>query len=309
MAPDSQSIYRLVLEAFPLGVYLVNREGKITVWSDGAERLTGFLRQDILGHPEESTLLESVENAPPVSALPRLSQDNLELRELPGPHLHPLRGKGGHFLSVNLQSVALRDEAENILGTLRIFDLNASSSFRNRRQDKLGAFGCLDPLTGALNHSMIEARVKESLNLYALYPVPFSILCYGVDDLEKIWSRYGQAAVDATLRIAANVIETGLRPTDFLGRWMKQEFLAILPACGETDVMKVAERLRKMVPQAGVEWWGEKLHATVSIGAAVAHDSDTVRALVGRAEQALHESSSAGGNRVVVIGSSGVRAI
>ena len=41
--------HRLVLEALPLGIYVVNREGKVVLWSEGAEKLTGFLRQDIVG--------------------------------------------------------------------------------------------------------------------------------------------------------------------------------------------------------------------------------------------------------------------
>jgi diguanylate cyclase (GGDEF)-like protein/PAS domain S-box-containing protein len=307
MTSDAQSIHRLVLDQLPFGVYLVNPEGKITLWNDGAERLTGHLRQDVLGRLEEAALLQpntsassaspepdaKIESPPQYSTARRLS----------------LRCKDGHFLTVNFQTIPLRDEHAKSLGNIQIFEPNAPSTLHNRRQAKLGAFGCLDPLTGVLNHSMIQAHVKESLNLHALYPVPFSVLCYGVDDLDKLAARFGQAAVDAALRIVANVFEAGLRPTDFLGRWMKQEFLAILPECGETDVMKVGERLRKMVPQAGVEWWGEKLHTTVSIGAAVVHDNDTVGSLVGRAEEALRESGRSGGNRVVVIGASGVRAL
>jgi GGDEF domain-containing protein len=79
----------------------------------------------------------------------------------------------------------------------------------------------------------------------------------------------------------------------------------MLPECGQSDVMKVAERLRKLVEKAGVS---RGLHATVSIGAAVAHDSDPISALVGRAEQAMREASEAGGNCAAVISSSGVRA-
>jgi GGDEF domain-containing protein len=88
------------------------------------------------------------------------------------------------------------------------------------------------------------------------------------------------------------------------------EFLAILPECGETDVMSVGERLRRMVERAGVSWWGDTpLHAGVSIGGTMVHDIDTVSSLVGRAEQALLESNREAGNSVVVISSTGRRAM
>lgn len=45
----NQNLHRLVLESPPIGVCVVNREGKIILWSGGAERITGYLRQEVLG--------------------------------------------------------------------------------------------------------------------------------------------------------------------------------------------------------------------------------------------------------------------
>lgn len=295
----SPNVHRLVLEALPLGVYLLNREGRITVWTAGAEQLTGYLRQDVLGRLREADLIE------PADA------DNLASVSAVGPQFPPpdsrpstiasLRCKNGHYLAVEFRTISLRDEAGKVLGTVRVFEPTAAPTFCNRRQNKLGAYGCLDPVTGVLNHSMIQAHLRESLNLHALYPVPFSVMCYEVDDLSKLAARYGHGAVDAALRSVANAFETGLRPTDFLGRWMGQEFLAILPECGEIEVMKAGERLTRLAQHSTVEWWGDTLHLTVSVGAAVVHDNDSVSSLIARAEQGLRASTAAGGNCVTVI--------
>ena len=295
----SHDVYRLVLESLPLGVYLLNREGRVTVWTAGAEQLTGYLRQDVLGRLRETDLIEPADTDDPASvsgADPKTPRPD----SLP-PTLASLRCKNGHYLAVQFRTIPLRDEAGKVLGTVRIFEPSATPSFCNRRQNKLGAYGCLDPVTGVLNHSLIQAHLRESLNLHALYPVPFSVMCYEVDNLSKLAARYGQAAVDAALRSVANAFETGLRPTDFLGRWMGQEFLAILPECGESEVTKVGERLTKLAQHSTVEWWGDTLHLTVSVGATVVHDNDSVSFLIARAEQGLRKSGTAGGNRVTVI--------
>jgi diguanylate cyclase (GGDEF)-like protein len=96
----------------------------------------------------------------------------------------------------------------------------------------------------------------------------------------------------------AQTLENGLRPTDFLGRWMDQEFLAIVTECNEDDVMRVGERLSRMVRCTGIPWWGDKMRVTVSIGATPALDNDTVGSIVSRGERALRESVEGGGNRV-----------
>jgi diguanylate cyclase (GGDEF)-like protein/PAS domain S-box-containing protein len=298
--PGEQILHRMVLEALPLGVYVVNREGKIILWSAGAEQLTGYLRQDVLGRLREEELWEEAGNENETAREGFVQAGRIPARGPCGAQ-RSLRGKHGRLLLVQLQSVAIRDDLGKLLGAARIFQADTAPESGEKRQDKLGAYGCLDPLTGLLNHSMIQAHLKECLSLFALYPVPFSVMCYTVDDLPKLRDRYGQAAADATLRVVAQTIENGLHQTDFVGRWLEQEFLAILTECGEADVFKVGQRLNKLVQRAGVPWWGDTLHATVSIGATMVHDNDTVSALVSRAEEALRESTAAGGNRVVVI--------
>ena len=298
---SEQFDHRMILEALPLGVYVVNREGKIMLWSAGAERVTGYLRQDVLGRLREAELLEQGDGGD------KLPQDGPErgsrsLREgLAAAVQLSLRSKNGHSIPVQFQSVPLRDDHGAFVGAVKIFHPISAAATGNRRENRLAAYGCLDPVTGALNHSLIQAHVKESLDLYALYPVPFCVMCFAIDDLPKLRERYGQAAVDAAQRVVSQTIENALRPADFLGRWLEQEFLAVLPECGENDAAKVGQRLSKMVQHAAVSWWGDTFHVGISIGATSAQDHDTVSALVSRAEQALQESRAAGGNRVVVV--------
>jgi len=171
----------------------------------------------------------------------------------------------------------------------------------DRRHNKLAVAGCVDQLTGILNHSMILARLQESLSLHKVYPVPFCALRISIDGLAKIRERFGQAAVDATLHVVAQTLESALRPTDYLGRRLEQEFLAILTECNESDVPRVGDRLRKMAQRAHVNWWGDTWGVTISIGATPVQDMDTAGGMVSRAEEGMRKSSDAGGNQIVVV--------
>ncbi len=82
--PGEKDIHRMALEALPLGVYAVNREGKVILWSAGAEKLTDYLRQDVLGRLHESDLLKRGEEDQ------KRAQDSAEpqqTRYSPGPQL------------------------------------------------------------------------------------------------------------------------------------------------------------------------------------------------------------------------------
>jgi len=294
-------MHRLILEALPQGVYAVNREGRVIVWSAGAEKLTGYLRQDVLGRSCQEEVLKHCDKendpleGPSIPLLATLREGRAVAGQL------SMHTKSGHFLPVQVQTVPLRDDRGSLAGAVEIFEPLSAPEVGERRQSKLAAYGCLDALTGLLNHSMIQAHLKESLSLHLVYPVPFCVMCFAIDALSELRKRFGQAGVDAALRAVAQTIENGLRPTDFVGRWMNQEILAILTECGENDAIKVGERLNRMVRHSGVPWWGDKIRVTVSIGATPALDNDTVGSIVSRAENALWESSQGGGNRTVVI--------
>ncbi len=303
MSLPQGELYHLILENLPVGVYMVDREGKIRFWNAGVERITGYLRQDVLGHRCQDRFLQhtDAENNPMEGSSIPLLETMREGR--PVVTRASLRNKGGHFLSVRLRTVPLRDERGSIQGAVEILEELASSSRLDRRQNKLAAFGCIDGLTGLLNQSRIRAQIQAQLALYAEHPVPFCMLCFAIDGLEKLRERYGQAAVDAALRVVGQTLENGLRPTDFIGHWQENEFIAIMLECIDSDVTTVGQRLQKMVQHAAISWWGDMLRVTVSAGATPAHDHDSVESIVGRAEEALKKSSQAGTGRIALVSS------
>jgi len=295
----SSLLHSLVLEALPLAICVVNREGKVMLWSAGAEQITGYFRQELLGRPLPSNFCqEDMAQSGQRAQFSPLLETLREGRPI-STHLS-LRAKNGHLLPVHLRTFPVRDDNGAMIGAAEICEAVYKAEITERRQSRLSAYGCLDSITGMLNHSMIQARLKESLNIYALYPIPFCVLCISVDNLQKVQQRYGQAAADATLRLISETVQNGLRPNDFIGRLLDQEFLVILNECGESDVHRVAERLCRLARQAEISWWGDILHVTISVGATVAHDHDAASSLISRAESALRESTDAGGNRVVV---------
>ena len=78
------------------------------------------------------------------------------------------------------------------------------------------------------------------------------------------------------MRIAAQTIQNGIRPSDHVGRWKDNELLAILLEWSENEVSIVGERIRKLVHGYKISWWGGTLHVTVSLGATGVHSNDSV---------------------------------
>jgi diguanylate cyclase (GGDEF)-like protein/PAS domain S-box-containing protein len=299
---DDPAVFRTVLESLQTGIYVVDANQKIVFWNEGAEKITGYLRQDVLGHDVKQTVVKSDKVYKPVlvetsdALLTALRDGKPAMADLPILH------KAGHRIFVRVRAVPIRNAHGSIIGAAESFEENPAASEWDRRQNKLADYGCLDAVSGVLSQSMIQSHLRESLATFSEHQVPFSILNVAVDNLEHLRKMYGLGIIAPILRVVAQTIENSLRPTDFLGRSGENEFLAILTECAFTEVGLVAERLRKMVSQSHVQWWGKEIDLTASFGAASLLAGDDVDSIVKRAQQSLQHSTIEGGDRVTVLG-------
>jgi diguanylate cyclase (GGDEF)-like protein len=179
-----------------------------------------------------------------------------------------LRHKSGHRVVVQLWTFPIRNAQGVVVGTAETFNEIIDLADWDRRQSKLAGYGCIDLASGVLTHGVVQAHLREQLGVFAEHPIPFSVLCMQIDGLDSIQSRDGPGAVAAVLRVVGQTLENSLRPTDFLGRWQENQFLAILTECSASEIARAAERLRRMINNSRISWWGDRLPVTISLGGA-----------------------------------------
>ena len=295
---DDPAVLRNVIEGLQTGVYVVGKDGKIHFWSDGAQRILGHLKQDILGRAlrEDLFALGDQTQSAFSDALGALSEVFRDGRPVMADV--SLRHKDGHRIRVLLRAAPVRNKDGAIIAVVESFDEPISSAIWERRRTKLAGYHCLDEVTGVHNRAITQSHLRENLAIFEEHHIPVSILAIQIDRMEHYRATYGPGALAAMLRAVAQTLDTNLRPTDFLGRYTDNYFLTILPECAEGDVKKVAERMKKMVTYAEIKWWGDDLSVTASFGGASSRPSDTVETIVERAENSLAESIAAGGNCV-----------
>src|ERR1700739_1141295 len=134
---DDPEILRAVLENLPTGVSLVARDGKILFWNYGAERITGHLRQDVVGHLCREDFLGNPEG-PTEEASPASLAVEAVLKDGKSAETQvSFRHKSGHLVPVRLRATAMRDSDGVILGAVECFDELVDMSEWNRRHNKL----------------------------------------------------------------------------------------------------------------------------------------------------------------------------
>src|SRR5205807_1361380 len=105
---------------------------------------------------------------------------------------------------------------------------------------------------------------------------------------------HGKEAVEAARVVVAHTLSNALRPDDLVGCWDEHRFLVVVKNCEGPMLNRVGERVRKMESHSQVEWWGDELPVSVSIGGTAAIPDDDLDALVGRARGALRCSVDQG---------------
>jgi diguanylate cyclase (GGDEF)-like protein len=158
-----------------------------------------------------------------------------------------------------------------------------------------------DPLTGALNRRAFMARGERLLDRHRHDGAPLSLLFLDLDHFKSLNDRFGHSGGDDVLTCFVGLVNSCIRPTDFLFRIGGEEFCCLLPHTGEAQAHHVAERIRRQVEAASVIIAGMPVRATVSIGVAstevFGHDFE---ALIRFADGAVYAAKRAGRNRVTI---------
>lgn len=157
----------------------------------------------------------------------------------------------------------------------------------------------LDSLTGLLNRSSLEARVREIEQQAHLTGGPVSVVVLDLDCFKRVNDTYGHERGDAVLRDVAYEIRKSLRSFELVYRIGGEEFLVLLPGVELSQATEVAERVRASVSQARP---GE-LELTVSAGVASGSGAEILyERLFRAADAALLEAKRAGRDRVHAAG-------
>lgn len=289
---EDPNIYRAVLENLSTGVYLVDEDRRIVFWNDGAERISGFLRQEVVGRfCRDNILVHCDENNSLLCGgacpLTHTMRDG-RAREVDV----YLRHKDGNRIPVRVRAVPIRDQDGVIIGAAESFDERAIAPDPNCRLINPSAEVGVEGATGLPAQDWMSAQLAESLAQFAEHHTPFGILRIRLDQLHEWQGRGGRQVVNVVLRAVAQTLRSLLPPADLLGRWGEDGFLAIVAYADSGRLEKVGASLIKIVNCVAIKWWGDYLPIKVSLGSAAANPGDTPEAILQRAEETLERSQT-----------------
>jgi diguanylate cyclase (GGDEF)-like protein len=143
-----------------------------------------------------------------------------------------------------------------------------------------------DELTGLPNRRAWDDELRREMHRSRRNGGALGVALLDLDRFKVFNDSHGHQAGDELLRDAAAAWRLALRVTDFLARYGGEEFALALPGCPPRDGLAVLDRLRAATPGA----------QTLSGGLAIWDGTETVEAVIARADKALYQAKNEGRN-------------
>ncbi|WP_147251810.1 diguanylate cyclase [Blastococcus sp. TF02-8] len=149
-----------------------------------------------------------------------------------------------------------------------------------------------DPLTGIPNRRLFMDRVSGAVEA-AAWGHAAVVLLVDLDRFKQVNDAEGHGAGDALLTAVGVALGGAVRETDTVARLGGDEFGVLADVTAGFSAAQLAERLREAVATAGA-----RHGVTASVGVAEIAPGDDIEDLMHRADVAMYQAKTGGGDRV-----------
>ncbi len=191
-------------------------------------------------------------------------------------------------------------DRQTLLRCIRYAQERRASSLRLASvRQRLEMLASIDPLTRCLNRRGLEHAARKFCAAASTdVGLPSFALLTDLDNFKSINDDFGHATGDVMLQEVSSVIRRYLRPSDVLARVGGDEFLVLLRCLSREEASHVAERLRAALDETCIEYEGEAVRVTASVGISeIATDGATVSEMLHSTHRGLKRCKRRGKNQ------------
>jgi len=171
-------------------------------------------------------------------------------------------------------------------------DVQEASESLQKQRDKL----LRDTLTDLPNREAYNIRVQQEYDRWQRYQRPLVLAVADVDFFKRTNEEFGHEAGDRMLKIIGKTMLQQLRKTDFIARFSGAQFTILLPETSLQAGQQALEKLRIAVQSCPLRFAKKPVTITISLGATLLADGDTIVTARHRADQACAMAKSSGRN-------------
>jgi PAS domain S-box-containing protein len=273
---DNPKLFRHLVEDLPMGIYIVDRERHIRFWNHGAEHLTGHLAHEVVGRVLEDVVQACDHLGNRLSSEQRPVTMTINLREPQQCTVFYLH-KDGHRVAVKVRTRPILEYGDTIGGASVLFE---EALVEREESSPTPMYGCLDATTGIPSRRLTRAVMYECMAGMEESHLGFGLLRIRLVGMEEFRKKHGPQSVVPFLRAAAHTLRHSLDPENFLGCWIENEFLAVVPSASPMTIERAAETLWNLLSLSEVSWWGDHFLVEAEVAYTVATPGNNLDSLL-----------------------------
>lgn len=287
----SETLFRTVVESSKDAMVAIDRNGLITLFNPGAEKIFGHSREEMLNTPVEGLM-------PPVY---RMAHSQYIRGFFAGSKLPVTMGK-------TLELQAVRSNGDTFPVELSLSQGQAGSEHfvlavirditeRKMIEKQLIHQANYDSLTGLPNRTLILDRLKQAIASEQSHEGPVAVMLLDLDNFKTVNDSLGHEGGNLLLKEVARRLSATIRSTDTIGRLYGDEFVILLrDMAGTEGVMRMVRELIQAF-ETPFSISGSEHLATFSVGVALyPKDADCAEELLKKADTAMYASKNNGKN-------------
>ncbi|MBV5316748.1 MAG: diguanylate cyclase [Desulfobulbaceae bacterium] len=297
---QSEAYYRNLTETMKDVVWILDTATlRFSYVSPSVQKLRGFTSEEIMAQPMAASL--TPESTVYVEERIQKLRDDFLSGKMPADQFYTSEVeqpcKDGTTVWTEVIARFVRNEKT---GSVDIHGVTRDISDRRALRMELQRQASIDELTGIYNRRYFLACAEKEIQRCQRHGRALSFLMLDIDHFKLVNDICGHAVGDLALQAVTRAFSELLRSSDSVGRLGGEEFAMILVETNTVNALAVAERIRQQVEQISLTTTsGQPVLLRVSIGvAAYRPESDTLSALMMRADQALYRAKQTGRNRV-----------
>lgn len=167
--------------------------------------------------------------------------------------------------------------------------------------DELNIQSMLDPLTRLHTPRFLHSALDRALTLAKRNGTQVGLMVMGLDEFKRINDRHGYSVGDSLLEQVSILFAEHIRKSDLLVRYEGDQFAVLMPDVKESNVIDLANRLRKAVQSTSFHCGELELRLTLSVGYALnsSETSFSPTRLTECAVKALYRAKKDSGTQVL----------
>lgn len=287
---DPKRYVELVSNVSAYGIYMMDVDGYILSWNNGAANITGYTDREVLAMPQSKVVGEP-------AAVEGILQRAMHFARLNNhcSEVQTRRRRSGEFFFAHVTLDVVRNASGEITGFIEVF---SDITEQKEREDALYRSATRDSLTGVFSRGHFIEMANMEIDRARRFAEPLSVAMFDIDHFKAINDTYGHAAGDKVIVALTQSIAGYIRKIDFVGRLGGEEFALLLPRANKEPALEVAQRLRLIVSEQAVDIGEAEVNFTVSVGvAALRPTTRDLPDLLRNADAALYKAKREGRNR------------